>query len=216
MRAAATECWRRRGACRAFACARSLTKLAASLLHLPPVSMPRTTRRHRRLRMSSGYVRSFLRRASVKVVPAILPGSAPWLAISGEGRNYGGVNCYSWAPPQMGRPFAITSMRRSSCLWMWSRFKSVSKELGFGCFADFSQRHAIELCHLDGFHFHCLVLDPWQCQQMPLCHVHPSFVTVFPIPARKQKSPRPCARLHSQCFCPAIRFPNHLLHLPMQ
>ena len=23
----------------------------------------------------------------------ILPGSAPWLAISGEGRNYGGVNC---------------------------------------------------------------------------------------------------------------------------
>ena len=29
----------------------------------------------------------------------ILPGPAPWLAISGEGRNYGGVNCYSWAPP---------------------------------------------------------------------------------------------------------------------
>ena len=43
MRAAATGCWRRRGACRAFACARSLTKLAASSLHLPPVSMPRTT-----------------------------------------------------------------------------------------------------------------------------------------------------------------------------
>ena len=70
MRAAATEFWRRRGACRAFACARSLTKLAASSLHLPPVSMPRTMSRHRRLRMSSGYARSFLRRASVKAVPA--------------------------------------------------------------------------------------------------------------------------------------------------
>ena len=43
MRADATECWRRRGACRAFACARSLTKLAASSLRLPPVSMPRTS-----------------------------------------------------------------------------------------------------------------------------------------------------------------------------
>ena len=39
------------------------------------------------------------------------------------------VSTASWAPPQMGRPFAITSMRRSSCLWMWSRFKSVSKVL---------------------------------------------------------------------------------------
>ena len=29
-RADATECWRRRGVCRAFACARSLTKLVAS------------------------------------------------------------------------------------------------------------------------------------------------------------------------------------------
>ena len=68
MRAAATECWTRRGACWAFARAKILTKLAASSLHLPPVSMPRTTRRHRWLRKSSGYVRSFLRRASVKAV----------------------------------------------------------------------------------------------------------------------------------------------------
>ena len=43
--------------CRAFACARSLAKLAASSLHLPPVAMPRTRSPHRRLRMRSGYVR---------------------------------------------------------------------------------------------------------------------------------------------------------------
>ena len=73
MRAAATECWRRCGACRALACARSVTNLAASSLHLPPVSMPRTTSRHRRLWRSSGYVRSFLRRASVNAVPAYCP-----------------------------------------------------------------------------------------------------------------------------------------------
>ena len=42
--------------CRAFACARSLAKLAASSLHLPPVAMPRTRSPHRRLRMRSGYV----------------------------------------------------------------------------------------------------------------------------------------------------------------
>ena len=128
MRAAATECWRRRGACRAFACARSLTKLAASSLHLPPVSMPRTTRRHRWLRMSSGYVRSFLRRASVKAVPAYCPAlRRGWPSlVRGETMV---VSTASWAPPQMGRPFAITSIRRSSCLWMWSRFKSVSKVL---------------------------------------------------------------------------------------
>ena len=45
MRADATECWRRRGACRASACARSLTKLAASSLHpfffFPPLLFPR-------------------------------------------------------------------------------------------------------------------------------------------------------------------------------
>ena len=43
--------------CRAFACARSLAKLAASSLHIPPVSMPRRRSPHRRLRMRSGYVR---------------------------------------------------------------------------------------------------------------------------------------------------------------
>ena len=127
MRAAATECWTRRGACRAFARARSLTKLAASSLHFPPVSMPKTTRRHRRLRMNSGYVRSFLRRVSVKVVPAYCPAlRRGWPSVV-RGENMV-VSTASWAPPEMGRPFAITSMRRSSCLWMWS-MKSVSKVL---------------------------------------------------------------------------------------
>ena len=128
MRAAATECWRRCGACRALACARSVTNLAASSLHLPPVSMPRTTSRHRRLWRSSGYVRSFLRRASINAVPAYCPAlrrGCPSL-VSGETMV---VSTASWAPPQTGRPFAITSMRRSFCRWMWSRFKSVSRVL---------------------------------------------------------------------------------------
>ena len=94
LRAAATECWWRRDACRAFACARSLTKPAASLLHRPPVSMPRTTRRHRWLRMSSGYVYTLLSASGFgQGGSCILHGPAPWLAISGEERNYGGVNC---------------------------------------------------------------------------------------------------------------------------
>ena len=99
MRAAATEFWWRRGACRAFACARSLTNLAASSLHLPPVSMPRAMRRHRRLRMSSGYVRSFLRRASVKAVPAYCPAlRRGWPSlVRGETMV---VSTASWAPPK--------------------------------------------------------------------------------------------------------------------
>ena len=74
------------------------------------------------------YVRSFLRRASVKAVPAYCPAlRRGWPSlVRGETMV---VSTASWAPPQMGRPFAITSMRRSSCLWMWSRFKSVSKVL---------------------------------------------------------------------------------------
>ena len=73
---------------------------------------------HRRLRMNSGYVRSFLRRASVKAVPAYCPALRrgwPFL-VRGETMV---VSTARWAPPQMARPFAITSMRRSSCLWMW-------------------------------------------------------------------------------------------------
>ena len=74
------------------------------------------------------YIRSFLRRASVKAVPAYctaLPRG--WLSLVRNETMV--VSTASWAPPQMGRLFAITSMRRSCCLWMWSRFKSVSKVL---------------------------------------------------------------------------------------
>ena len=99
------------------------TKLAASSLHLPPVSMPRTTRRHRRLRMSSGYVRSFLRRASVKADPAYCPAlRRGWPSlVRGETMV---VSTASWAPPQMGRPFAIIGywpLAKSSWTF-WSQF----------------------------------------------------------------------------------------------
>ena len=40
------------------------------------------------------------------------------------------VSTANSAPPQMERPFAITSMRRSSCLWMWSGFKFVRTGTG--------------------------------------------------------------------------------------
>ena len=78
--------------------------------------------------MSSGYVRSFLRRASVKAVPAYCPALRRGRPSLGRGETMV-VSTASWAPPQIGRPFAITSMRRSSCLWMWSRFKFVNKVL---------------------------------------------------------------------------------------
>ena len=67
-------------------------------------------------------------RASVNAVPAYcvaLRRRCP-SRVSGETMV---VSTASWAPPQTGRPLAITSMRRSFCLWMWSKFKSVSNVL---------------------------------------------------------------------------------------
>ena len=37
----------------------------------------------------------------------------------------------SWARPPSGSPLAITSMRRMSCLWMWSRSKTRNKWVGY-------------------------------------------------------------------------------------
>ena len=84
MRAAATECWGRRGACRAFARARSLTKLAASSLHFQATSSAAHEFGVCTLLSASGFSQGG---------SCILPGPAPWLAICGEGRKYGGVNC---------------------------------------------------------------------------------------------------------------------------
>ena len=54
MRAAARDVCKSGGACRALAWASSLTNMDASSLHRPPVSIPTTTSRQRRLPMSSG------------------------------------------------------------------------------------------------------------------------------------------------------------------
>ena len=54
MRAAARDVCKSGGACRALAWASSLTNIDASSLHRPPVSIPSTTSRQRRLPMSSG------------------------------------------------------------------------------------------------------------------------------------------------------------------
>ena len=104
--------------------ARGLTKLVASSLHLPPVSMPRTTRRHRRLRMSSGYVRSFLRRASSCILPGLRRG---WPSrVRGETMV---VSTASWAPPKWeGRLRSLQCGDRLVC-GCGQGFKSVSKVL---------------------------------------------------------------------------------------
>ena len=52
MRAAARDVCKSGGACRALAWASSLTNMDASSLHRPPVSIPSTTNRQRRLPMS--------------------------------------------------------------------------------------------------------------------------------------------------------------------
>ena len=53
-RADVVAAWRDGGLALALALASILMKLDASLLHLPPTSMPRTTKRHLRLCRSSG------------------------------------------------------------------------------------------------------------------------------------------------------------------
>ena len=58
-----------RGASRALVWARSLKKAAASSLQRPPASIRKTTRRHRRSRRSSGWVRSLFLLAPLKPVP---------------------------------------------------------------------------------------------------------------------------------------------------
>ena len=54
MRAAAMDVCKSGGACRALAWASSWTNMEASSLHRPPVSIPSTMSRQRRLPMSSG------------------------------------------------------------------------------------------------------------------------------------------------------------------
>ena len=56
VRAAATLGWRMAGAWRALARAKLLMKAAASSLHVPPTSVPSTTKRQRWLLKSLGYV----------------------------------------------------------------------------------------------------------------------------------------------------------------
>ena len=47
-----------------------------------------------------------------------------WSSVLGGEGDYRGV---TWQlPPRIGRLFAIISMRRPYCLWMWSRLRSVS------------------------------------------------------------------------------------------
>ena len=101
------------GADRALAPARSLTKLAASPLHRPPVSMPTTTKRQRSPAKSSWYLRSLSRRALARTTPSVLaaPTQANPLAVSALRTVTSTANCAPW---NRGSPLASTSMALSS------------------------------------------------------------------------------------------------------
>ena len=89
---------------------------AASSLQRPPASTPKTTRRQRPGWTSSGHIRSLDLRASRSAVPAYSPlccRSAAWL-VRGETMV---VSMANWLPPQRGKPFALTSLRRFSIRW---------------------------------------------------------------------------------------------------
>ena len=97
-------------------------KEVASWLHLPPTSSPKTTNLQRRLRRSSGYVCSFLRRASRRAAPAKIPpfALAPLLASVVIRGSYP----LRVGSPHNGRPFAMTSILLSSWRSRCSRLRS--------------------------------------------------------------------------------------------
>ena len=84
------------GADRALTLARSLTNLAASPLHGPPVSMPTTTKRQRSPARSSWYLRSLSPRARARTMPSVV------------------------AVPTQGNPWAVSALR-TLCLRATSR-----------------------------------------------------------------------------------------------
>ena len=112
--------WRREGGFEEALClAKSRTKVTASALQRPPVSIPSTTSLARPDPVNSGYVRDFAWRASRKAAPAVwrwcLRG---WpAAVKGETNVVSTASC---EPFHKGRPLAMTSMRLSSC-WAVSR-----------------------------------------------------------------------------------------------
>ena len=101
------------GVALALAWASRRKNCVASVLHRPPTSSANTTRRHLPAPTNSGYVRSLLRRAVWRAVPAYWPPRRRGCAslVSGETRV---VSTASWAPCHKGSPFAMTSMVRSS------------------------------------------------------------------------------------------------------
>ena len=114
LHACSTRARRIRGSDLAFARARSRRKIWVSLDQRPPTSPARTTNRARaRGPTSSGYVRSFLRRARVRTAPSICaaPGLADPSQWSGETSVVSTASCI---PPKRGKPSATISSRRLS------------------------------------------------------------------------------------------------------
>ena len=97
-------------------CARRRRKSVASLLHLPPTSIARTTRRQRAPPTSSGYVRSLAYRAARNAGD---PGWRPWETMV--------VSTASCAPLGRGNPCAITSIHRLSSRFVLETFRSDTK-----------------------------------------------------------------------------------------
>ena len=128
--AAFTRFCSRSGTDSAFAFARLRRKWAVSSDHRPPVSAAKTTRRARPPSpTNSGYVVSFLRRASSRATPARL--AAPLLGL--PSRRKGDTNVVSianWAPCHKVNPSAITSILRPSRPLKAPTSRSRTKALG--------------------------------------------------------------------------------------
>ena len=116
--------WRKgSGLWRALALASWRMNPAASSPQRPPASTLKTTKRQRPGWTSSGYVRSLDLRASRSAVPAFCPlccRGAAWL-VRGETMV---VSMANWLPPQRGKPFAMTSIRRLSMRWTVGMLRS--------------------------------------------------------------------------------------------
>ena len=111
LHACSTRCCVSRGSDLARALANRRTKILASSDHLPPTSRAKTTRRAREPGpTSSGYVLSFVRRASARATPS--QSAAPRLGtpspLSADTKVVSTASC---TPPKRGKPSTTTSNR---------------------------------------------------------------------------------------------------------
>ena len=121
------SCWSSSGSSRTLAQANADKNSAVSSDHRPPTSAPQTTSQALPpWPASSGYVRSFRRRAFSRASPFF--SAAPRIALPSRCRGHTNVvSMANWAPPWRGGPSATTSKRLLSTTLCWNRSKSRTK-----------------------------------------------------------------------------------------